>query len=126
MIDCSFEAMKFDISNVEVLHPLPNLTRTERVALQHLKKNKKIIVTKADKGDTTVIMDSSHLVELAHKHLNDETTYQLLKYDPTPEVVARFNQYILDCLRRGVISQKEHDRRVHKQCIFCLRFISRL
>ena len=55
-------------------------------------------------------MDVSHLVELAHKHLGDPDTYQLLKYDPTPEVVVKFNQYILDCLRRGVISQREHDR----------------
>ena len=38
--------------------------------------------------------------------------------------VVRFNQYILDCSRRGVISQRDHDRlhlheiTVHKQCIF--------
>ena len=37
LIDSSFEAMKFDLSNVEVLQPLPNLTREERVALQRLK-----------------------------------------------------------------------------------------
>ena len=55
-------------------------------------------------------MDMSHLVELAHKHLSDVSTYWLLKNDPTTEVVVKFNQYILDCLHRKVISQKEYDR----------------
>ena len=72
--------------------------------------NDSILVTNADKGDTTVIMDTSSLIGLAHKHLSDKNTYRLLKHDPTPEVVVRFNQYILDWLRRGVISQREHDR----------------
>ena len=93
-----------------MLPPRSNLTKAERLALYRLKKNENIIITKADKGDTTVIMDASHLIELAHEHLSDINTYQLLKNDPTPEVVVRLNQYILDCLRRGVISPREHDR----------------
>lgn len=91
-------------------YQLVNLTRVERIALQRLKRNESIIITKVDKGDNTVITDTSHLAELAHKHLSYINTYLLLKYDPTPEVVLRFNQYILDCLRRGVISQRQHDK----------------
>ena len=110
LIDCSFEAIRYDLSKAEILQPEPNLTKAERLALRDLKKNKDIVITKADKGDTTVIMDTSHLIELAHKHLNDTNTYQLLKSDPTPEIVTRFNRYIQDCLIRGVITQREHDR----------------
>ena len=66
-----------------------------------------------DKGDTIVIMDTSHLAELAHKYLSDVNTYRLLKNDPTPKVVVKFNQYILDCLHKRVISQKEYDRYAH-------------
>ena len=110
LIDCSFEAIGYDLSNTEIVQPVPNLTRAERLALHRLEKIENLIITKADKGDTTVIMDTSHLVELAHKHLSDVNTYRLLKNDPTPEVVVRFNQYILDCLHRRVISQKEYDR----------------
>ena len=72
--------------------------------MRDLKKNEDIVITKADKGDTTVIMDTSHLIELVHKHLNDTNTYQLLKSDPTLEIVTRFNHYIQDCLTRGVIA----------------------
>ena len=111
--------MRYDLSKVEVhvLQPILyqiSLRRRERLALQRLEKNENIIITMADKGDTTVLRDTSHLVELAHKHLSDAKTHQLLKYDPTPEVVVRFNQYILDCLRRRVNSQRQHDR---LQCI---------
>ena len=110
LIDCSFEAIRFDLSKLETLQPKPNLSKAERRALRDLKRNENIVITKADKGDTMVIMDTSHLIELAHKHLSDINTYRLLKEDPTSEVVARFNRYIQDCLRRGVISQREHDK----------------
>ena len=110
LLDCSFEAIRYDLSRAEILQPEPYLTKAERLALHGLKKNKNIIITKADKGDTTVIMDTSHLIELAHKHLSDVNAYQLLKNDPTPEVVVKFNLYIQDCLARGAISQREHDR----------------
>ena len=110
LIDYNFEAIGYDLSKTEIVQPIPNLTKAERLALYRLKRNENIAITKADKGDPTVIMDVSHLVELAHKHLSDVNTYQLLKNDPTHEVMVRFNQYILDCLRRGVVSQKEYDR----------------
>ena len=86
LINCSFEAIRYDLSKAELLQPEPNLTKAERLALRTLKKNKNIIITKADKGDTTVIMDTSHLIELAHKHLSDVNTYQLLKNEPTPKL----------------------------------------
>ena len=82
----------------------------ERQALYRLKKNKDVIISRADKGDTTVIMNMSQLVELAHKHLSDSSTYQLLTYDPTPEVVLRFNHYIQECKKRGVISKEVFDK----------------
>ena len=48
----------------------------------NLRINKDIIITKADKGDTTVIMNTTHLLNLAHKHLSDEDTYLLLNTRP--------------------------------------------
>ena len=77
MIDCSFEAIGYDLSNAEIIQPIPNLTKAERLALYCLRKNESPIITKADKGDTTctVVMDTSHLAELAHKHLSDVNIY---------------------------------------------------
>ena len=110
LIDCSFEALRYDLCCLRVLQPIQNITKAERKALYRLKKNKDIVISKADKCDTTVIMNTSHFVELAHQHLSNSNTYQLLTEDPTQEVVVRFNQYILDCKMRGVISQQELER----------------
>ena len=110
LIDCTFESIKYNLSNTKILRPRTNLTKKERKALFGLKKNKDIIISKADKGDTIVIMNISQLVELAHEHLSDSNTYQLLTHDPTPEVVLRFNHYIQECRRKGVISKVEFDR----------------
>ena len=94
-------------SNTKILQPLPNLTKKERLALRRLKKNEDIIITNADKGDTTIVMDTTHLVELAHKHLSDLSTYQLLVNDPTAEIATGFNRYILECKDKRVIFQQE-------------------
>ena len=72
--------------------------------------HKDIIITKANKGDTIVVMNTSHYVELAHQHLSDLNTYQLLTEDPTQEAATRFNQYILDSKQRGVVSQWEIEK----------------
>ena len=55
-------------------------------------------------------MNSSHLVELAHAHLSDQKTYQLLKMDPTPEIVKRFNQYLRDCKAKKIITERQFQR----------------
>ena len=110
LIDCSFKAISYDLDRLRILQPIQNLSKAERKALYRLKKNKDIIITKIDKGDTTVVMDTSHHVELAQQHLSDPNTYQLLTEDPTQEVVTRFNQYILNCKQRGVISQWEFEK----------------
>ena len=107
LIDCSFKAIEFDLTQSKTIKPKANLTRKERQALRSLKRNKDIIITKADKGDTTVVMNTSCLIALAHKHLADQSTYQLLKEDPTQEVRSRFNQYLIMCRDKGSISQRQ-------------------
>ena len=74
-----------------------NVSRKEREALYALRKNENIVITKTDKGDATIIINTSHLISLVYKHLADQKTYQLLEIDPTPEVVTTFNRYLRDC-----------------------------
>ena len=92
LLECCFEGTKYDIAHGELRRPTPSLTKQERVAIQSLNNNKDVSITKADKGDTTVIMSTNHLVQLAHTHLSDQKTCMLLTHDPTTEVVRRLNQ----------------------------------
>ena len=87
-----------------------NLPRAERKALRNLIRNPDLIISKADKGDSTVVMSTEQYLELACKHLYDGNTYQLLKSDPTQDIVRQFNSYIEECLEKGVIDRVQHER----------------
>ena len=56
-------------------------------------RNRDVVISKADKGDVTVVMSVAHYLELAYKHLGDESTYRVLNSDPTSELAKRFNSY---------------------------------
>ena len=57
-----------------------------------LKQDKSIIIAKADKGDTIVIMDSDHYFDLAHKHLAE-----------------RYHKYLDQCLADKVLDKYQYN-----------------
>ncbi|MGR8252493.1 reverse transcriptase domain-containing protein, partial [Escherichia coli] len=66
--------------------PKANVTFEERKALQQLRSDKDIIVLKADKGNATVIMNTSDYEEKVKELLNDRNTYKLVSYNPTARI----------------------------------------
>ena len=86
--------------------PSANLDAGERTALDQLQKNNDIHITKADKGDTVVVMTTSQYVHFAIKHLEDPTTYSLLTDDPTDKVVEGLMSYIIHLNNCGVIDHQ--------------------
>ena len=105
----SIQSIEYDLQNCTCIPPIPNLSKQERMALRLLKKNDNVIISKANKGDSVVILPTTKYVELAHKHLNDRETYQLLSEDPTQEVCQQFVQYLNTCKEKGVITAKQFD-----------------
>ncbi|XP_045501401.1 uncharacterized protein LOC123698697 [Colias croceus] len=79
------EAIRQDISCVlrTCKPPKPNISRSESIALKHLRKNEDIIVLRADKGNATVIMDTSDYNNKMSEILSDENTYKKVDKDPT-------------------------------------------
>ena len=110
LIDCSFESIKYDIYKSEPMDLVYNVSKKEREALRALRANENISITKADKGGTTVILNTSHLKSLVHEHLADRKTYQLLETYFTPKVVTRFNQYLRDCEAKRAITKQQFNR----------------
>ena len=97
------------------------------MALKSLKEDPNIIIAKADKGDSVVIMDSEHYHGLAAKHLADSQTYELLKTDPSEEIIFRYHQYLKRCVEDKILDDyKYHRLRVPLDCqlptIFCLKY----
>ena len=60
-----------------------NLTKGELKALEELKSRDDIVITKADKGGTVVIMDVKDYVKEAERQLNTKEHYRCLPNDPT-------------------------------------------
>ena len=80
-----------------------NLTGAEKTALKRLMRNHNVVISKPDKGDTTVVMNTEHYLDLSRKHLSDKNTYQLLETDPTANFARQFNSYLDDYLRNQTI-----------------------
>ena len=74
--------------------PIPNrpsnLSPTEKRALSHLcKLRNKILINKADKGNTVVISDIDYYVTECTTHLSDTSTYKMVDQDPTRELASQ-------------------------------------
>ena len=98
-----------NLARVRVLSSESNLPLHLRKALSNLKGNRDLVISKADKGDAVVLMDTSHYVDLAWKHLSDQDTYSLLAKDPTSDIVCRFNAYLRKCREDRAIDAWTHD-----------------
>jgi len=70
----------------QVLHnstpPTPNVSPQEINALNNLKSDNSIIILKADKGNTTVVMDKDDYVSKILQLINDTNTYRKIKMKP--------------------------------------------
>ena len=55
--------------------PSENLTASEFKGLQHLSKNKNILIHKAEKGNTIVILDKISYISAIEEILNDHTKF---------------------------------------------------
>ncbi len=74
--------------------PKDNLSKSERAALRDLKKDKDIVILKADKGNSTVIMDRSDYDSRLMRLLNDSTTYAVLKDGPAKTTETKLKKLL--------------------------------
>lgn len=75
-----------------------------------LKENPNLLITKADKGNKTIIMEADEYHTKMTELLNDEETYQKLRTDPSNKVQKRINA-IVD----GWVDHKYIEKYVHRK-----------
>ena len=97
--------IKIEIQKVQVVPPESNFTQRLKMALKSLKEDPNIIIAKADKGDSVVVMDSEHYLGLAAKHLADSQTYELLDNDPSEEIVLRYHRDLESCVGDKILDE---------------------
>jgi len=79
------------------------LTRKEHLALQQLKKDPSIIITKADKGNITTVLDKEWYDNKNNQILDDKETYKRLKTSPTASTTKEVNKFINNLLESNKI-----------------------
>ncbi|XP_054290772.1 uncharacterized protein LOC129005789 [Macrosteles quadrilineatus] len=92
-----------------------NLTRPERTALRSLQKNKDIMILPADKGSTTVVMNTDDYKQEAYRQLSDRTTYKPTDEDPTNKFNEELNQWLKQEAPRQNISTSTLDLLINKE-----------
>ena len=69
-----------------------------------LKDNPNILITKADKGNTTVALDKTKYVNEIKTMLSDTTTYIPLKKDPTNTTQKKVNDLVKNWKKKNYIN----------------------
>ena len=87
---------------------ISNLSIKEKKALKNLQVDKNIVITKADKGNCTVVIDEEKYEEKIFKLLNDKDTYVILINDLTKNIERKLIKFIFDLYKIDCSSQKEY------------------
>lgn len=69
-------ATKIELSKIECIKCFNNTNKNERMAIQKLRSNERIVIKKADKNTSSVIMDKAIYLKQAMSLLNNNTQYE--------------------------------------------------
>ena len=87
---------------------IPNLSIKEKKPLKNLRDDTNIVITKADKGNCTVIINKDKYEEKIFKLLNDKDKYVILKNDLKKNIERKINKFIFELYKIDRLFQKEH------------------
>ena len=81
-----------------------NLTDTDKNAIEYFSKRNDLVITKADKGRATVILDVKDYIAKANEQLQDNSFYQKLNADPTAKHSDIVNSAIESVRKQELLS----------------------
>ena len=77
-LETFLEEVKFELASIKLNRPKDNLSQGERKALKELSRDKNIVIKKADKGTTTVIMNRTDKLNEGQVQIYDIHNYRPL------------------------------------------------
>ena len=92
-----------EINNAKTKH---NLTRNGRTALKQFMQSDTLIINKADKGSTIVVIDKTDYISEGLEHLSDTKTYTKLNNDRTKEVIITIRNTLEKLKKIGLLSPR--------------------
>ncbi|CAC5396090.1 unnamed protein product [Mytilus coruscus] len=78
---------RIELEKIQIKSFKDNLPKNERKALQSLRSNDHIIIKKADKNSSTVVLDKELYIKMANDQLNDNVHYERINESHTTEVL---------------------------------------
>ena len=84
--------------------PKNNLTDTNKNSVERFSKRNDLVITKADKGGLTVILDVKDYNAKTYEQLQDNSFYQKLNVDPTAKHSETVNRAIESFRKQELLS----------------------
>ena len=124
-----------DLADIKIIKPKQNLSRNERKALNELKQNKEINLKKAEKGNTTVVMNTIHKIQEGQIQLNDQNNYRPLDNPMVKETHSKVSRLIAlftvtfshlhdNVFERGCEAISGKKRKIARNCLtFTFKYI---
>ena len=99
-LETYLEEVKGQLAEIALFKARNNLPSEERKAIKDLRSNSDIVIKKADKGTTTVIMNTKDKIQEGQVLLNDKNNYTPLT-TPMAKETARKTRVIINDLHQG-------------------------
>ena len=93
-LETFLEEVKLELAEIQFKKPKPNLTPGELQALKQLSCDKTIILKKADKGTTSVMMSKESKINEGLALLNEKNNYQPLTQPMVENTTRKITQLI--------------------------------
>ena len=81
-----------------------NLTDINKNAIEYFSKRNDLVITKAEKGEATVILDVTDYIAKVNELLQDNSFYQKLYVDPTAKHSEIVNRVIESFRKQELLS----------------------
>ena len=98
-------------SSLNHFKPRNNLDQKEIEAIKSLKSDKTIRIVPADKGNTTVVIDSDVYKSKSEGHLSDISPYQTIdnfRINPNKTLQSKVNSTLSELKRDGMITEIQY------------------
>ena len=99
------EQTKLEIANITFTNVKDNLSANQRLALKTLKSNSEVNLKKADKGSTTVVMDTAQKIEEGLEQVSDERFYRPLVEPIVSQTAAKVKIIVNTLFANGHIDK---------------------
>ena len=102
------EDTKLEIACAIFRPQIDNISANERNAISALKRNSKINLKRADKGTTTVILDTAHKIDEGLQQLSNDKFYKPLSSPIVQDTARKVKELVNKLYRSGHIDPMTH------------------